>query len=92
MGGLRKLKERPLLTRPTATKKKTNIILVCGIDPRIHLYRATDSKLNRQIAIKVLPAYIADDAEWLARRRRIHGIVEADPGDGGDFSADEGTR
>ena len=34
------------------------------------VYRATDTKLKRQVAIKVLPDSLADDPEWLARFQR----------------------
>jgi eukaryotic-like serine/threonine-protein kinase len=34
------------------------------------VYRATDSKLNREVAIKVLPAALASDAQYLARFER----------------------
>ena len=34
------------------------------------VYRATDTKLKRQVAIKVLPASVAGDAERLARFQR----------------------
>jgi serine/threonine-protein kinase len=34
------------------------------------VYRATDTKLKRQVAIKVLPASAAGDAERLARFQR----------------------
>lgn len=34
------------------------------------VYRATDTNLKRQVAIKVLPASVAGDAERLARFQR----------------------
>jgi serine/threonine protein kinase len=34
------------------------------------VYRATDTNLNRQVAVKVLPASVAQDVERLARFQR----------------------
>jgi eukaryotic-like serine/threonine-protein kinase len=34
------------------------------------VYRATDTKLNREVAIKVLPAALASDAQYMARFER----------------------
>jgi eukaryotic-like serine/threonine-protein kinase len=34
------------------------------------VYRATDTVLGRQVAIKILPADVAADPEWVARFRR----------------------
>ena len=34
------------------------------------VYRARDSKLNRDVALKILPAMFTDDAERMARFRR----------------------
>src|SRR5262249_55411702 len=34
------------------------------------VYRARDSKLNRDVAIKVLPAALANDAQYMARFER----------------------
>ena len=41
------------------------------------VYRARDSKLDREVAIKVLPAHLADDAEALARFEREAKAVAA---------------
>ena len=57
------------------------------------VYRATDTKLKREVAVKVLPSHVAADAERLARFQReaevlaslnrpniaaIYGLEEAD--------------
>ncbi|HLJ47057.1 MAG TPA: protein kinase [Bryobacteraceae bacterium] len=34
------------------------------------VFRARDSKLNRDVAVKVLPAALADDAQYMARFER----------------------
>jgi len=41
------------------------------------VYRATDTNLKRQVAIKVLPASVADDAERLARFQREAEVLAA---------------
>jgi Tol biopolymer transport system component len=41
------------------------------------VYRAHDAKLNRDVALKVLPAALADDAERLARFRREAQVLAA---------------
>jgi serine/threonine protein kinase len=61
-------------------------------------YRARDTRLNRDVAIKVLPAIVATDPGRLARFEReaqtlaslnhpniahVHGVVEASDGLGG---------
>jgi len=59
----------------------------------VEVYRATDTKLKQKVALKILPAALASDPEWLARFQReaevlaalnhpniaaIHGLEETD--------------
>ena len=78
---------------PAARLGPYEITAAIGAGGMGEVYRATDTKLNRDVAIKVLPAEVARDPERLARFKReaqllaslnhpniaaIHGLEEAD--------------
>jgi serine/threonine protein kinase len=48
-----------------------------GVGGMGEVYRATDTKLKRQVAVKVLPATVADDPDRLARFQREAEVLAA---------------
>src|SRR5215472_9315359 len=55
---------------PNSTLAHYTIVCKIGAGGMGEVYRARDGKLNREVAIKVLPADIADDEERLMRFKR----------------------
>ena len=55
---------------PGARLGSYEIVAAIGAGGMGEVYRATDTKLKRQVALKVLPASVAGDAERLARFQR----------------------
>ncbi|MEO5761469.1 MAG: serine/threonine-protein kinase, partial [Vicinamibacteria bacterium] len=79
---------------PGARLGPYEVVSAIGAGGMGEVFRARDTKLNRDVAIKVLPAAFADDPERLARFKReaqvlaslnhpniaaIHGLEDADP-------------
>ena len=46
------------------------VLTLLGVGGMGEVYRATDTKLKRQVAISVLPASVAGDSDRLARFQR----------------------
>ena len=55
------------MLKPGARFGHYEIVGVLGVGGMGEVYRATDSRLRRDVAIKVLPASVAQDAERLRR-------------------------
>ena len=53
------------------------VVALLGAGGMDEVYRATDTNLKRQVAIKVLPASVAGDADRLARFQREAEVLAA---------------
>ena len=62
---------------PGARLGPYEIVALLGVGGMGEIYRATDTNLKRQVAIKVLPQTVASDAERLARFRREAEVLAA---------------
>src|SRR6266536_1232077 len=62
--------ERPALMTPGATIAHYRITAKLGEGGMGAVYRATDTKLNRDVAIKVLPPSFAEDSSRMQRFER----------------------
>src|SRR6478736_3510678 len=82
-----------MMLRPRSTVGAYEILSVLGVGGMGEVYRARDTKLHRDVAIKVLPEFFAADPDRLARFQReaqtlaalnhpniahIHGLEESD--------------
>ena len=89
----------PMTVGPGTRLGAYEVTVQIGVGGMGEVYRATDTKLGREVAIKVLPALVAQDPERLARLDReartlaalnhpniaaIHGIEEG-PADAGPY-------
>ena len=78
----------------SATKLGSYEILVpLGAGGMGEVYRARDSKLNRDVALKILPARFTDDAERMARFRREAQVLASlnHPNIGSIYGLEEST-
>ena len=67
----RPLRYIPAMPLTSGTHLSTyKIVGLLGAGGMGEVYRATDTRLGRDVAVKVLPAELASDAEFLGRFRR----------------------
>ncbi|HKO58223.1 MAG TPA: serine/threonine-protein kinase [Thermoanaerobaculia bacterium] len=67
----------PATLEPGARLGPYEIIYLIGRGGMGEVYRATDTRLGRQVAVKILPSHLADHPEALARFRREARAVAA---------------
>ena len=68
---------RPLALSPGTRLGPYEVVSAIGAGGMGEVYRATDSNLKRSVAIKVLPAAVAGDADRLARFQREAEVLGA---------------
>jgi eukaryotic-like serine/threonine-protein kinase len=60
----------PCLSRPEPVLGSNEILTPIGAGGMGEVYRTRDTKLTRDVAIKVLPAALSNDADYMARFQR----------------------
>ena len=67
----------PITLIPGTRLGSFEIVDLLGVGGMGEVYRATDTNLKRQVAIKVLPASVAADGDRLARFQREAEVLAA---------------
>jgi len=67
----------PTTLTPGTRLGSYEVVVQIGVGGMGEVYRATDTKLKRQVALKVLPPAVASDPERLARFRREAEVLAA---------------
>src|SRR5580700_7167116 len=67
----------PCLSRPELVLGSHEILTPIGAGGMGEVYRTRDTKLTRDVAIKVLPAALSNDADYMARFQREAQVLAA---------------
>jgi serine/threonine protein kinase len=67
----------PCLSRPEPVLGSNEILTPIGAGGMGEVYRTRDTKLTRDVAIKVLPAALSNDADYMARFQREAQVLAA---------------